>query len=100
MVGVRPFCIRIGICWALGRSTPLKPMRARILHFSSNEAFEPVQTEFITLCLRRPRGAVGVCADGVCADRVPAVPAIKGTAAPAKNVLRSIGANISCGEVN
>src|SRR5580698_876478 len=95
MPGAKPFCIRIGTCWAVGRSTPLKPMRERILHLSSNEAVEPVQTEAITLCLRRPRGVAGVCA-----DRVPAVPVIKGTATPVKNVLRSIGATISCGEGN
>src|ERR1700681_4572030 len=92
MPGARPFCVRIGTCWAVGRSTPLKPIRARILHLSSNEVVEPVQTEAITLCLMRVRAGAGVCA-----DRLRAVPAIRGTAALdkalVKNVLRSIGAN-------
>jgi hypothetical protein len=48
----------------MGRSTPLKPMRASILHLSSNELFIPVQTEAITLCFRRVRARV---AGGACA---------------------------------
>src|SRR5580704_13454707 len=85
MAGAKPFCVRIGTCWAVGRSTPLKPMRARILQRSSNVVVEPVQTEAITLCLTRPLGA------GVWADSRSAIPATRGAAAPVKNVLRSIG---------
>src|SRR5215469_17355652 len=92
MAGARPFCVRIGACWAVGRSTPLKPMRERTLHRSSNESVEPVQTEAITLCLMRVRGAAG----GVWADSWPAIPVTRGAATPVKNVLRSIGVNIPC----
>src|SRR5689334_15094911 len=89
MPGARPFCTRIGTCCSVGRSTPLNPMRARILHLSSNEVVDPVQTEAITRCLMRVRAGAGVCA-----DTRPAIPATRGTAV--KKVLRSIGANIPC----
>src|SRR5580658_4873865 len=92
MPGARPFCVRIDTCWAVGKSTPLKPMRARILHLSSKEVVEPVQTEAITLCLMRVRGVAGVWADSRSA--IPVESVTKGAAMPVKNVLRSMRADI------
>src|SRR5262245_2252280 len=51
----------MGTCSGVGRSTPLNPIFARILHRSSNDDVEPFpQTDAITLCLMGMRARAGV----------------------------------------
>src|SRR5262245_10487444 len=84
--GARPYCFRIGSCSGAGRSTPLKPIRARILHRSSKGSVDDVpHTEAMTLCLMGARRA-GACPCAAAALWLRG--AAKGTAAmPARNSL-------------